>query len=86
MRPNTPHAVFTPENAICHGGHFYAATTMTDTFYGITHSFVADSLITNVQHQNSRRMIRKIVDLYYSAFVEKTIDVESKLSVTRFRY
>jgi len=86
MRPNTPHAVFTPENAICHGGHYYAATTMTDTFYGISHCFNADRLLTNVQHQNSRRMIRKIIDLYYSAFVEESIDVDSKLSTFGFQY
>jgi len=78
MRPNTPHAVFTPEDAICHGGHYYAASTMSDTFYGIVHSFVVDKLIANIQHQNSRRMIRKIIDLYYSAFILKNVDDDSE--------
>jgi hypothetical protein len=41
MRPNTAHAVFTPDNVICHGGHFYASSTMQDTMFGIVHTFMS---------------------------------------------
>ena len=50
MRPNTPHFVVTPESAICHGGHFYAMSTIQDTVFGIYHTFVAGRNITNTEH------------------------------------
>jgi hypothetical protein len=50
MRPNTPHVVFTAEHSVCLGGHFYATPTLRDTCYGIYHTFVAGSLVTNAQH------------------------------------
>ena len=34
------HAVFSPENCIFDGGHFYATSTMKDTMFGIVHSFI----------------------------------------------
>lgn len=57
MRPNTPHVVFTAEHSVCRGGHFYATSTLRDTCYGMMHTFVAGSLVTNAQHTKQAFML-----------------------------
>ena len=57
MRPNTPHFVVTPESAICHGGHFYAMSTIRDTIFGIYHMFVASKNITNTEHTQDAHLL-----------------------------
>jgi hypothetical protein len=62
MRPNTPHFVVTPESAICHGGHFYAMSTIRDTIFGMYHMFVASKSITNTEHtQDAHLLLRRLV-------------------------
>lgn len=74
MRPNTIHIVFTPEHSICHGGHFYATSTMQDTFYGIVHSFCANMLVTNASHPATRVLLRRIIQLYHLGLVRNEFD------------
>ena len=50
MRPNTPHVVFTVESSVCRGGHFYAASTIRDSCYGMMHCFTSGTLVTNADH------------------------------------
>ncbi|KAF8233088.1 hypothetical protein L208DRAFT_1268787, partial [Tricholoma matsutake] len=70
MRPGTIHAVFTPESAICFGNHFYAISTITDTFFSLIHSFVGSSIITNTQHtKDSRMLLRWILVFIHAATV-----------------
>lgn len=57
MRPNTPHVVFTADHSVCLGGHFYATSTLRDTCYGMFHTFIAGSLITNAQHSKHAFML-----------------------------
>lgn len=57
MRPNTPHVVFTAEHSVCIGGHFYATSTLRDTCYGMYHTFVAGSIVTNAQHTKHAFML-----------------------------
>jgi hypothetical protein len=57
MRPNTPHVVFTAEHSVCLGGHFYSTTTLKDTCYGMYHTFVAGSIVTNAQHTKEAFML-----------------------------
>jgi hypothetical protein len=57
MRPNTPHVVFTAEHSVCLGGHFYATSTLRDTCYGMMHTFIAGSLVTNAQHTKHAFML-----------------------------
>lgn len=65
MRPNTAHAVYTPEHAICHGGHFYATSTIQDSCFGVFHTFVSSSTITNTEHDiDSRRLLRRLLLFY----------------------
>lgn len=62
MRPNTPHAVFTAESSICHGGFFYAASTIQATIHGIYHCFTNGAVVTNQDnYEGSRLILRQIM-------------------------
>jgi hypothetical protein len=63
------HAVFTPEHAICEGGHFYAASTMQDTMFAIVHTFIKNYL-TNADKPNNGILLRRIVWFYYRSLVQ----------------
>lgn len=78
MRPNLPHAVYTPEHAICHGGHFYSISTMQDSMFGLVHSFVAGNLVTNTDHVDSRLLLRRMAHFYHGAYVLGLIDEEGR--------
>jgi hypothetical protein len=67
MRPNTPHFVLTPEAAICHGGHFYAMSTIQDTVFGLYHMFVASKQITNTEHSHDAHLLlrRMLIHTHY---------------------
>jgi len=64
MRPNTPHFVVTPDSAICHGGHFYAMSTIRDTIFGIYHMFVASKNITNTEHTKDAHLLFRRLVIY----------------------
>jgi len=67
MGPGTVHAVVTPKASICHGGHLYAMSTMSKTVYGILHTFVGSSVLTNTQHTtDSRMLLRRTMSHVYS--------------------
>jgi hypothetical protein len=69
MRPNQPHAVYTPEHAICHGGHFYAISTIQDTMAAFVHCFVSGNFVMNMEHSSSRLLLRRMAHFYHGAFV-----------------
>jgi len=70
MRPNTPHVVFTAEHSVCIGGHFLATTTLRDTCYGIFHSFVAGTVVTNTKHVREVFMLlARIMAFYHIAMM-----------------
>jgi hypothetical protein len=73
MRPNTPHAVFTPDNVICHGGHFYATSTMQDTMFGIVHTVMSQAL-TNADKSSHSLVLRRIAGFYHGILVEQRLD------------
>ncbi|PPQ76207.1 hypothetical protein CVT26_009208 [Gymnopilus dilepis] len=73
MPPNTPHVIYTPENTICWGGHYYATGTMQSTLFGIVHSFINGQHITDVSHHCSRLLLRRIICFYYQALIENAI-------------
>jgi hypothetical protein len=52
LRPNTPHAVFTTEHCITYGSHFVATSTLRETCYGVVHSFISSSTITNADNND----------------------------------
>lgn len=69
MRPNTPHMVFTIEDSICHGSHFYSMSTLTDTFAGIVHCLIADNVVTNTSHFASRALLLRMIHYLHEEFI-----------------
>jgi hypothetical protein len=84
MRPNLPHAVYTPEHAICHGGHFYAISTIQDTMFGLVHSFITGNLVTNTDHVSSRLLLRRMAHFYHGAFVQGVVDKDRMLCLKHY--
>jgi hypothetical protein len=83
MRPNTPHFVVTPESAICHGGHFYAMSTIRDTIFGMYHMFVASKNITNTEHtQDAHLLLRRLVVYAHYVFVKRGSDLDLRATRT----
>ena len=74
MRPNTPHAVFTPKHAICHGGHFYSTTTMQDTMFGMVHTFICPKFLTNDSKSSRSLVLRRIAAFYHDVFVQERLE------------
>lgn len=50
MRPCQRHYVLTLLEAIVFGKHFYSASTIRETCYGIIQSFLFNAYITNTEH------------------------------------
>jgi hypothetical protein len=69
MRPNTPHMVYTIENAISKGSHFYATSTLTDAFAGIVHCLIADHVVTNTSHFSSRFLLLRMLHYFHEEFI-----------------
>jgi len=81
MRPNTPHFVVTPESAICHGGHFYAMSTIQDTVFGLYHMFVASTRVTNTEHsEDAHLLLRRMVVYLHYVFVKRGSKVTDSTS------
>ena len=75
MQPNTLHYVLTPQAAICHGGHFYAMSTICDTVFGLYHMFVLSNFITNVKHsQASHLLLQRLIMHTHNALVVGGVD------------
>jgi hypothetical protein len=80
MKPGTPHAVVTFEASICHGGHFYAMSTIRRTVYGIMHTLVGSNVLTNDKHTtDSRMLLRRLVSHVYCHTVENKFQASPDL-------
>jgi len=77
MKPNTPHAVFTPEHSIALGGHFYLFRNLQHTIFGIYHCFVVDNIITNTEHPEARVLLFRMMEYLYKFYV-RGADPKSK--------
>ncbi|CAA7258846.1 unnamed protein product [Cyclocybe aegerita] len=69
MRPNIVHSVITTGHSICHGGHFYATSTIQETACGLIHSFICCDLITNTTHHPSHLLLRRLMQFFYCGLV-----------------
>lgn len=69
--PGTPHYVFTTEDSLCVGGHFYCKTAFSDTLRAITLEHFMGIGITNTEHSRSPFLCVKIL-----AFYSKALDVK----------
>lgn len=68
----------TLKNSICHGRHFYAASSMRGSVWGVIHTFVLDELITNTHISPVSKIFRR---LFY--FWKDHIESQSSPSTTR---
>lgn len=86
MRPNTLHSVYTPEPAVCRGGHYYATSTLQDTFAALVHTFVIDLVCTNATYLESRFILAAMINFYHTALVKQvTISGQSSPILNIFR-
>ncbi|KAH6868940.1 hypothetical protein BKA70DRAFT_1242686 [Coprinopsis sp. MPI-PUGE-AT-0042] len=69
MAPNMIHAVWTMENSICYGRHFYSVATLLPTVVGVIHAFIGEAQLTNTQHSPSRFLLRRMVHFFHYTFV-----------------
>ena len=83
MRPNTLHAVYTPEHAVCRGGHYYATSTMQDTFSGLVHTLILELVATNAVYPESRVILAEMINFYHTALVKKST-IKGQSSYVRF--
>lgn len=79
MRPNTIHAVYTPQSSVVHGGHFFATSTMRDTLAATFHTSVLNELMTNTDHPPAYASLRRLIDLFHCALVEGKNDEDGVL-------
>lgn len=61
--------VYTIEDSIVHGSHFYATSTLTDTFAGIVHCLIADNVVTNTSHFSSRSLLLRMLHYFHQEFI-----------------
>ncbi|KAF8888923.1 hypothetical protein CPB84DRAFT_1628449, partial [Gymnopilus junonius] len=78
MRPNTPHAVVTLEHSVTLGSHYFAMSTMQDTWAGLLHTFVLEKLITNTAHNAFLHVIRQMIIFVHNGLTKDTIEEEDK--------
>jgi hypothetical protein len=69
MRPATPHYVLMVDDSITYGHHFYCASTISSSVYGIIHSFVLGAAVTNALHEETKTLMRRIMAMWYVHFV-----------------
>ena len=78
MRPNTPHYVVTPKAAICHGGHFYATSTIRETVFCVFHMFSLSRSITNTEHSlDSHFLLQRLITYFHHVLVRGQFDHQS---------
>lgn len=70
MRPCTLHMVIGSDNSIVYGRHFYGASTIRQSVFGLVHSFVMSLGITNTTHDDdTRSLLRRIMAFWYHHFI-----------------
>ncbi|KAF8803030.1 hypothetical protein BYT27DRAFT_7003283, partial [Phlegmacium glaucopus] len=71
MRPNTPHAVLTPNASICHGGFFFSTSNLRSTCYGHLMTFSLSTLLTNTgRTTESQLLFCKMLGYYYEVYTQ----------------
>lgn len=69
MKPTTMHYVLTPEDSITLGRHFYSASTISDSIFGVIHSFAVGLGATNTLHESgTRTFLHKIMAMWQEHF------------------
>jgi hypothetical protein len=72
MKPTTVHYVLTVEDSITYGRHFYCASTISDSIFGLVHSFVVGVGATNTLHESgTRTFLHRIMAMWQEDFTAK---------------
>ncbi|KAF9459884.1 hypothetical protein BDZ94DRAFT_985891 [Collybia nuda] len=66
LRPNTPFLAIMPEPSICHGGRFYAASTIRESCYGVFHTFLYNNTVDAQHSIDSRKLLRRMLAFCHS--------------------
>lgn len=70
MKPCTPHAVLGTAPSIVLGRHFYAASTIRRSAFGVLHTFILGLFITNTSHEDgTKSLLRQVMALWYRHFI-----------------
>ena len=69
MQPGVIHAVFSLEDTIIVGGHFYSKETLSLSLLAGIHEHLEGRLITNTQHLASESILHALT-VYYSNVIE----------------
>jgi len=64
MRPNTVHYVLTVSNSITFGRHLYPRCTIQSTIYGMVHTFVLSTGITNTSYHRMQLMLYRVMAMW----------------------
>jgi len=69
MKPTTLHYVLTVEDSITYGRHFYTMSTISDSIFGVLHSFVVGLGATNTLHEaGTRTFLHRIMAMWQQHF------------------
>ncbi|TFK58405.1 hypothetical protein BDN72DRAFT_865962, partial [Pluteus cervinus] len=69
MRPNTPHAVITPESAICQRVYFICYTTIRETSYGLFDSVTRNHTLTGMEEFNDTLFLIRRTVMYWAHII-----------------
>lgn len=76
MPPGVLHWVMGTSNAICIGRHFYSASTIRSSIFGIVNTFVLGGSLTNESHVNTRTLLYQLI-VFWSMRIDQT-DIDGK--------
>jgi hypothetical protein len=74
MHPGTPHTIITITPSICHGGHCYAASTIRETCISLKITFVANSLLTNMDHSQEGMLLLQSMMRFWLQMLQSLVD------------
>ena len=77
MRANTTHYVYTQEDSIFLGNHFYTTSTLHESLYGLTHCLMGDQIITNTSHAEAVLLLLRLLHYFYVELVLGHPDFEN---------
>jgi hypothetical protein len=69
LQPNTPYTIVTLENAVITGGYYLSSHTLHATLFGLIHSFILPSVLTEGNHPPVAMLIRRLIHYFHGALV-----------------
>jgi hypothetical protein len=82
MRPGREHLVYTLDDCIMRGGHFYAHSTLTMSLYAGIRESLHGRTSTNDVNRSAETVIQRILSLYCSKIISRKGQGEQLASVS----